>query len=597
MVETRLDVVLGVRNLLTRGFARARQTVTRFTRQLTSGFRRLNRQVFRLRTGLLALGAAITGGAFATLIKRTADTTDQFGKLSERLGLTTEFLSETTFAAERAGINARTLELSLQRVNRRFGEIARTGRGTALSALKEFDESILQAVRSGATFEQLLPQIAEEFAKVEDQTRRLSIAFQLFDAEGARLVTLLQAGGDAVRQLRAEGRFFGATITTDQTQRAAEFNDTLTNLTTTIRGLARTIVDRALPQITQGLRDLTLFIINNRSSIVGFFDDVRTAFVGVARVAAEVARFVDRLQRQVRFLNALREGNIGRAFQLAIEGQIDDVIDKANQARLDRLEVFRIRTRQLFEEIEGEFVGPRQDLAIPAGGFRSALASPEVIGRERLLNTIIQERFDQTKRLNEEREEANRLLDEQLRTTEMLASASQGLAAATADIQQRFSAFNIARNTLNQIADTLADSIGRSLDALITQSEKFRDILKDILRDLRRIAFRAVGQIAVGALFRAPGFQGGGVVTGSGPTPAILHPPEAVVPLQRGQIPVRLEGGGGGQRVTIVNNIQATDADSFRRLFEAQAVESRDVIGTVFSQNFRDRPSVRRRLL
>jgi hypothetical protein len=103
----------------------------------------------------------------------------------------------------------------------------------------------------------------------------------------------------------------------------------------------------------------------------------------------------------------------------------------------------------------------------------------------------------------------------------------------------------------------------------------------------------AVSSAAMPASFwsGAPAFAEGTPNT-SGGTPAILHPNEAVIPLSRGRtVPVEINGGeglGAQNNVTqnhVTLNVQAKDADSFRRSRGQWATMMHREVARMYSRN------------
>lgn len=214
---------------------------------------RSTKALFSLRGAFIGLGAF----GVARFITSTADAADAIGKLSERLGESSEFISRFRFAGDQAGIAANNLDTALQRVNRRFGEIAQFGRGEALPALQALGEALgedlIKRVEQGEKFSDLLPTIARGFSEIEDETKKLAIAFKLFDTEGVGLLQLLKGGEESIREkLAAAKRVF----TDEDTQKAAAFKDEIGKIKDAFGSAKDQIVLEFLPALTDSLKVL-----------------------------------------------------------------------------------------------------------------------------------------------------------------------------------------------------------------------------------------------------------------------------------------------------------------------------------------------------
>ena len=84
-----------------------------------------------------AIGAVLSVGAFANMVKGVADMGDQLGKLSTRTGVAVEELSKLQYAASLSDVSNEDLANSLGRLNRVLGEAA-DGSKEATAALARF---------------------------------------------------------------------------------------------------------------------------------------------------------------------------------------------------------------------------------------------------------------------------------------------------------------------------------------------------------------------------------------------------------------------------------------------------------------------------
>ncbi len=187
--------------------------------------------------GLGISAALIARGAvrgFNTIIAKI----DQIGKLSIRLGETTEFLSEMAFVAQRSGVSWQSLSVGIQRANRRIAEAAQ-GTGEAIKPLAEL--GLLQDVVNGRfqSFEAILPVLSDRLRNYGNDQDKLRIAFKLFDTEGVSFLQFLKEGAAGIAAVREQGKKFGSTITKDMTDTAAAAADSLTNMNTALDALGR----------------------------------------------------------------------------------------------------------------------------------------------------------------------------------------------------------------------------------------------------------------------------------------------------------------------------------------------------------------------
>lgn len=182
--------------------------------------------------------AAATTGMFANMVKESVDVADRMGKLSQRLGIATEALSEYKHVAELSGVPFNTLTMGLQRMTRRVSEAA-AGTGEAKKALAELGISAqrLNQLAPDQQFEVL----ADALADVSNEGDRVRLAMKFFDSEGVALVQTMGQGADGIRNMREEARKLGLTLSNEDAMAAAQFNDQMTRAQATLNALAKEI--------------------------------------------------------------------------------------------------------------------------------------------------------------------------------------------------------------------------------------------------------------------------------------------------------------------------------------------------------------------
>lgn len=192
------------------------------------------------RTAAVALGA----GGFAAAVKRVIDDGDQIGKLSTRLGASTQSLSELSHAASLTGVQSATLTMGMQRMTRRVAEAAQ-GTGEARTALAELglDARTLTSLAPDQQFEA----IADAMAGVSNEGDRVRLAMKLFDSEGVALLQTMEGGSLAIRQMRAEARELGLSLSGEQAAQFAAANDAMTRMGGAFRGVFTELATNLAP--------------------------------------------------------------------------------------------------------------------------------------------------------------------------------------------------------------------------------------------------------------------------------------------------------------------------------------------------------------
>lgn len=244
-------------------------------------------------TAVAAVGAAATASAAGAIAmaKSTASAYDSVGKFAGRIGVSTEALSAYHHVAELSGITQQTLNMGFQRMTRRISE-ASQGTGVAVKALRELGISVDSI--SGKSPDQQFEMIAGAMEGVGNQSDKARLAMQFFDSEG---VALLQTMGDGVSGLNAmkeEAEKFGLVVSGKAAANAAGFNDMLTRVTGSMRGLKNHMAEEVMPVLTGLGNRFANFVANNRAGIISFAEKGISALGGFVEFTAYgVAGMVD----------------------------------------------------------------------------------------------------------------------------------------------------------------------------------------------------------------------------------------------------------------------------------------------------------------
>jgi len=189
--------------------AEAKIKITADTSQATRDIERLDKSLENLKSvsadAAKAL-ALITGAAAAMgyAIKSTLDAAGQLVDASNRLGVSAQNLNALQQAARLAGVDAETLNMSLQRLNRSIGEGLMKSTSGSAEAMKTLGLPMQEIARLKP--DEQFTRITEALAKMENPAQRNAVAFELF---GKQAPAILQVANeiDKVNKLINETGF------------------------------------------------------------------------------------------------------------------------------------------------------------------------------------------------------------------------------------------------------------------------------------------------------------------------------------------------------------------------------------------------------
>lgn len=198
-----------------------------------------------------ALGA-ISAGAIGSAFKNVLDGADSMGKLAQQTGIAVEQLSGLNYAAKMSDVETEALGSSLKKLAKNAFDTA-NGTGEAKDAFAALGISVKDSagkVRGGGD---LLNELADKFAGLEDGTEKTALAMQIFGKSGAQMIPLLNEGSKGIAEMTAEAEQFGLIITRDVSESAEALNDNLTRLGSAIEGA----MIQAFKDTIPALRDLS----------------------------------------------------------------------------------------------------------------------------------------------------------------------------------------------------------------------------------------------------------------------------------------------------------------------------------------------------
>lgn len=207
----------------------------------------LNSSFDLMRASLVSLGTLATGGLFAAVVKSSANLQDELSKSAQKAGVMTEAFSASAYAAKLADLSNEDLtkayvKLGVALTNAQQGQ---KEQAELFKRLKLDPQNIKDA-------DQLLLELAQRFASMEDGAKKTSLAVDVFGEKlGPRLIPFLNAGKDGLEALRKEAADLGIVVSTQAGRDAEKFNDSLTTMGTAVRGASMQIGNVLIPELTK----------------------------------------------------------------------------------------------------------------------------------------------------------------------------------------------------------------------------------------------------------------------------------------------------------------------------------------------------------
>lgn len=484
----------------------SRRTATNMRKEFAAAFK------------AVAAATVAAGAAFGALAKQSIDAQDRLSKLSQTTGVSTEALSQLEYAAKLSGSSLDGLQTGLLRLSRTASDAA-NGLSTAQRAFNAIGVSAKNQDGTLKDTEQLLLEVAEKFAGIEDGAAKAAVAQELFGRSGASLIPFLNQGKDGIQALREEADQLGLTIGGKAAKSAEQFNDNLTRVRSAFDGLIAQATQAMLPML-EALSDRFVEGVKSTDGMSKAVEQLVNAFKVLLSVATTTYRSLQIAGTAIGgFFAWLVESEFGtRHVDL---GVWDDIRNEGQAAADDLFNIWSATATKIEEPAQ------RVREALNFGVDEGSTESPV----EKLSDEAkrAQQIFDQTRtdfeRYAEALNEAHALWKENLlddetywRFVDQIESMYEHAVEVTEEATDSMSVYaeQAARNMQDHFADFMFDPFDDGL----------KGMLRGFIDTLRRMAAEAAASQIFGSIFGDAGaggflgkFFGGGKAAGGPVSP------------------------------------------------------------------------------
>lgn len=257
-----------------------------------------------------AAAGAIAGIAGFTSVldglKTAIDGADRLDELNARFGITTEQLSSWGYAAKMTGSDLEGLASIIPKFSKNIAEAADSN-STAGKTFAALGINIRDQSGQLRSFQDLLPEVADKFKLLENETTETALAMQLFGKSGSEFLEFLNLGSDGLRSMEERAKALGIVIDSNTASAAANFNDRMDDLKAATNGWFTQLAAQLLPTLNEFATKLVELAKNG--------DAVRTVADAVSSAFSGIGQAVDALQPVFSFFDRLRGVLVGIELQ------------------------------------------------------------------------------------------------------------------------------------------------------------------------------------------------------------------------------------------------------------------------------------------
>lgn len=451
-----------------------------------------------------ALGAlgALSIGAITKAFSSVIDKADELGKTAQKIGLPTEELSKLKFAADLADVSLEQLSVGVGILSKGMASIAGGGTGEKVGpALAAIGVSAVDAAGKLRPTIDVIGDVAEKFALMEDGAGKTSLAMAIFGRSGKELIPLLNAGRDGLAEAAAEAEKLGIVIDEKTAKASERFNDNLTRLGAAMQGLTTGAVKNMIGSMAD-LTDAFVRLVEDGSTDA-FFAELDARIQTTIKEFNQLIKVAQTVGSIFKFLSTENPEATGAFEQSSKEiGEIWDGTRESIEASTKALaDIDSNPGKAPIKKIAAPIIVAPDPAAVAA--TKKALADIKR-GQEELADSG-QRVFDQTRTPIEayqlEIQELDRLLKAGAITQDTYNRAVARLKTNFAEVGE--AADGLGRQLGETIGSKIEDVFGQAIDGTLN----LKDALKDLVNQLAKVAFSNVFQGLFGAGNPA---QGGG---------------------------------------------------------------------------------------
>lgn len=230
---------------------------------LQAGLNRASKRLKSFGTTVAVMGAALGGvsagilAPLAAAVTQFSSTGDEVQKMAARTGLSAEAVSELSHAANLSGTDLGAFEKGVRRMQRTIVDAA--------GGLSTSEDALASVGLAAKDLDGLMPDdqfalIADRISGISDPAHRAAAAMEIFGRSGTDLIPMMAGGAAGIEEMRQQARDLGLTISGETADSAAQLNDALGTMWSTVKGLTLNIGAALAPAVTDLVNRITPLI-------------------------------------------------------------------------------------------------------------------------------------------------------------------------------------------------------------------------------------------------------------------------------------------------------------------------------------------------
>ncbi|HEX4381231.1 MAG TPA: phage tail tape measure C-terminal domain-containing protein [Candidatus Acidoferrum sp.] len=197
--------------------------------------------------GAIAAIGAIEIGAVGLAI-HTAESAAKMLALAQASGVSVEALSGFAFVAKQSGVEAESMTLGLEKMNKAVFAAAIAPTGTK-NAFTRLGVSVRDAGGQIKSTTAIFTELAQKFEGMADGPVKTALAIQLFGKSGAALIPVLNQGAGGIKNFLDQAQKLGIVLDTQTAEAAHKLEQSINTIEAAVQGASLQLTKAMLPAI------------------------------------------------------------------------------------------------------------------------------------------------------------------------------------------------------------------------------------------------------------------------------------------------------------------------------------------------------------
>lgn len=262
----------------------------------------------------------VGGGAAALAVHGLLGLVDEFdalGDMSDRLGVTTDFLASMRYGAERTGASVEDLDSGVQTFVQNLGA-ARAGTGKMAKFLGSLNPQLLAQLKATKSNEQAFALLANAMAEIKNPANRAAFAMKTVGTSA--LAPLLAKGAEGLAEFRGEfGELAGSMG--PAAEQAGAVDDSLKRLKAASMGAKAALVVGLAPALDIIVKKMTAWLVDHRGDIARWAKQIGDELPSaIEKVVKWIEKAYGWVERAVGMFGGLE--NVAIAVGVAMSGSL-----------------------------------------------------------------------------------------------------------------------------------------------------------------------------------------------------------------------------------------------------------------------------------